>query len=157
MNIGVISDTHDNLDNINKAINIFNDKGVEFVIHCGDVVSPFAAKPLKDLKCDYIGVFGNNDGDLLMINMVTSNRFYKMPKKIELDNKSIIIFHEPFIIENIDGNIDFLFYGHTHKKDLRTKGQQIIINPGTASGHLVGESSICIVNLSTKAAEFITL
>jgi len=99
VNIGVISDSHDNIDKINKAISLLNERGVEFVVHCGDIVSPFAAIPFKNLKCDYIGVFGNNDGDLLMINMVTSNRFYKMPKKIELDNKSIIIFHEPFIIE----------------------------------------------------------
>jgi hypothetical protein len=157
MNIGVMSDTHDNIDKINKSINIFNDRGVEFVIHCGDVVSPFAAIPLKNLKCDYVGVFGNNDGDLLMINKVTSNRFYKMPKKIELNKKSIIIFHEPFIIDNIDEDVDFLLYGHTHIKDLRKKGEQIIINPGTVSGYLVGEANICIVNLSTKAVEFIGL
>lgn len=157
MNIGVISDSHDNIDKINKAISLLNDKGVEFVIHCGDIVSPFAALPFKNLKCDYIGVFGNNDGDLLMINKITANKFYKAPKKIEIAQKSIIIFHEPFIIDNIDENIDFVLYGHTHKKDLREKGLQTIINPGTVSGYLANEASMCIINLANKDVEFLKL
>lgn len=157
MNIGVISDSHDNIDKINKAISLLNERGVEFVVHCGDIVSPFATIPFKNLKCDYIGVFGNNDGDLLMINKITSDKFYKAPKKIEIAQKSIIVFHEPFIIDNIDENIDFVLYGHTHKKDLRKKGLQTIINPGTVSGYLVNEATMCIINLSTKNVEFLKL
>jgi putative phosphoesterase len=157
MNIGLLSDTHDNMDKIQKAVELLNESGVEFVIHCGDLVSPFAAVPLRKLKCEYIGVFGNNDGDLLMINKVTDNRFYKPPKKIVVDNKSIVLFHEPFIYEDVNENIEFVFYGHTHKKDLKKKGQQIIVNPGTVSGYLTDESTFCIVNLASKIVEFLKL
>jgi uncharacterized protein len=44
MKIGLISDTHDNIQNIQNAISLFNDKHVSFVIHGGDIVSPEAVK-----------------------------------------------------------------------------------------------------------------
>lgn len=36
MKIGLISDTHDNIQIIQNAISLFNDKHVSFVIHAGD-------------------------------------------------------------------------------------------------------------------------
>ena len=44
MIIGLISDTHDNIQNIQNAISLFTDKKVSFVIHVGDIVSPEASK-----------------------------------------------------------------------------------------------------------------
>ena len=37
MIIGVISDTHNNLRNVKKIIELFNEKKVELVIHTGDI------------------------------------------------------------------------------------------------------------------------
>ena len=42
MLIGVMSDTHDNVPLIEKAVALFNDRKVGFVIHAGDYVAPFA-------------------------------------------------------------------------------------------------------------------
>ena len=67
MKIAIISDTHDNLPNIRKAVEIINDKDIDLVIHAGDYVSPFTAKEFKKLNCEMIGVFGNNDGDKAML------------------------------------------------------------------------------------------
>jgi len=36
MLIGIISDTHDNARNLLKAVELFNEKEVGLVIHCGD-------------------------------------------------------------------------------------------------------------------------
>ena len=63
MLIGAISDTHDNLPNIEKAVKFFNDKKVNLVLHAGDYVAGFVVPKLKMLNCPLIGVFGNNDGD----------------------------------------------------------------------------------------------
>jgi uncharacterized protein len=59
MKIGLISDTHDNIQNTQNAIIFFNDKNVEFVIHAGDIVSPETVKAFDGMKL--IGVLGNND------------------------------------------------------------------------------------------------
>src|ERR687886_2010897 len=62
MKIGLISDTHDNIENIQNAISIFNDRGVSFVIHAGDIMSPKTVEAFAEVKL--IGVLGNNDVDV---------------------------------------------------------------------------------------------
>jgi len=47
MKIGVISDTHDNLPLIEKAVKIFNEKGVKLVLHAGDYVALFVVKVFR--------------------------------------------------------------------------------------------------------------
>ena len=74
MKIGIISDTHDNVPKVKEAVTIFNEEGVDLVIHAGDYIAPFAVAPLNNLKCDYVGVFGNNDGEKLGLNRVSQGR-----------------------------------------------------------------------------------
>jgi len=62
--IGVISDTHDNLPNVQNTPNIFYNNKITLVIHCGDFVAPFTLKAFKNLKCPLIGVIGNCDGEI---------------------------------------------------------------------------------------------
>ncbi len=50
MNIGIISDTHDNLALIKKAVTFFNGEKVDLVLHAGDFVSPFTALEFKNLR-----------------------------------------------------------------------------------------------------------
>ena len=40
MKIGMLSDTHDDYENTNKAIDIFQENDVKAVIHVGDIISP---------------------------------------------------------------------------------------------------------------------
>jgi len=37
----VISDTHDNMENTKKAIELAKSNNVDTIFHCGDIVSPF--------------------------------------------------------------------------------------------------------------------
>jgi uncharacterized protein len=48
--IGIISDSHDNLEAIRKAVEFFNNNDVKAVLHAGDLVSPFTARAFKELK-----------------------------------------------------------------------------------------------------------
>lgn len=61
--IGVISDTHDNIEAIRLAVELFNSKRVELVVHAGDYVAPFTYAEFKGLNSKFLGVFGNNDGE----------------------------------------------------------------------------------------------
>ncbi len=40
MDIGIVSDTHDNVAAVERATEVFAADGVEVVIHCGDFVAP---------------------------------------------------------------------------------------------------------------------
>lgn len=63
MLIGAVSDSHDNLPLIEKAVKILNEQKVALVLHAGDYVAPFTIARFSKLDCQFIGVFGNNDGD----------------------------------------------------------------------------------------------
>ena len=41
MKIGVLSDSHDNVHMVAKAVELFNDEGVVLVVHAGDFIAPF--------------------------------------------------------------------------------------------------------------------
>lgn len=77
MKIGLISDTHDNIQNIRRAVRKFNDKHVDLVIHAGDIVSPNAVESLADVKL--VGVLGNNDKDVAGL----TSAFNKINGKLE--------------------------------------------------------------------------
>ena len=61
MLIGVVSDTHNNIKNIKKIIDLFNEAQVELVIHTGDISKAETLKVFSSLNCPLTGVFGNND------------------------------------------------------------------------------------------------
>ncbi|MEM2130603.1 MAG: metallophosphoesterase family protein, partial [Candidatus Bathyarchaeia archaeon] len=63
MKIGLVSDTHDRLPFIDRAVRKLNDEGVDLVLHAGDYSAPFAALRFSSLKSQMIGVFGNNDAE----------------------------------------------------------------------------------------------
>lgn len=62
MIVGVISDTHDNVSAVDSAVSIFEERGVETVIHCGDVIAPPVVPHFEGLEVH--AVLGNNDGEL---------------------------------------------------------------------------------------------
>ena len=56
MLVGVVSDTHNNINNINKIIDIFNQEEVELVIHTGDISKASTLKLFSSLNSKLIGV-----------------------------------------------------------------------------------------------------
>ena len=63
MKIGIISDTHDDVGNVQRAIEMFNVERVQSVIHAGDYIFPGIVKEFEKLNSKLIGVLGNNDGE----------------------------------------------------------------------------------------------
>jgi len=53
MKIAIISDTHDNLATLEKAVDWINKNGIEEIIHCGDICSPYT---LQELSKKFSGV-----------------------------------------------------------------------------------------------------
>ncbi len=165
LKIGVISDTHDHLDNARKAVQIFNEEKVAYTFHAGDIISPFVA-PLvfKELKSKLYIVFGNNDGELLFLTKkfgeigaeIKGNQF-----SIELEGKKIALFHtlEPEILDAVIQSNKFavIIYGHSHNAEIKKINNTIVINPGEACGYLTGKATCGIVDLDKMEAKIIHL
>ena len=103
MLIGVVSDTHNNSKNIDQVICLFNEKKVELVIHTGDIASSSALERFSKLNCNLVGVFGNNDRQELGLKEIAEQynfEFQDPPFPIKLNERKIVIFHEPDLIDN---------------------------------------------------------
>ena len=64
MLVGVLSDIHDNLENLDKALAVFKERGIKQVVFCGDFCSPIPSRVLGEYDGEVHCVFGNGDGDL---------------------------------------------------------------------------------------------
>ena len=42
MKIGIMADSHDNIEKTKAAVAAFADRDVEYLIHCGDIISPLS-------------------------------------------------------------------------------------------------------------------
>ena len=161
MKIGIISDTHDNLPQIRKAVEVFNREKVELVLHAGDFVSPFTFLEFKNLNCPLKGIFGNNDGDKLYLQEKSKGvgELYPEPYNVNINSKNVIMLHKEKLIDALaeSQKYDVIIYGHTHRTDLRKIKKTLIINPGECGGWLTGESTIALLDLETLEAKIIEL
>lgn len=159
--VGIISDTHDHKRNIITAVQRFNDARCSLVIHAGDFVAPFTAIEFGKLKCPFIGVFGNNDGErtgLVKRYESVGAKLYRMPYEFEYEGKRFIVMHEPDYVDDSlkRDDLDVIVYGHTHEIDIRP-GRPMVINPGESCAWLTDRATAVILDLDTMKAELIDL
>lgn len=179
MKLGIVSDTHDNLDRARAAVDFFEAEDVDVVIHCGDMVAPFTAE-LFDADFEFCAVRGNNDGEWNLKSTVEEfGEFYNNVAELELEGAdfseekscsqqrsaqnaaahSIAVYHgtEEEIADALvkSGKYDYVFRGHTHEKKLREYGETIELNPGGI--RLPGQSEefhVATLDLETEEIEF---
>lgn len=163
MKIGIISDTHDHHKNVLKAIEIFNEYGVEYVFHAGDMVSPFTAKAFAEVKgAKLIAVFGNCDGERAFLKITieeNGGENYEQSYCGKVGEKRVFMTHKPVNIDRLagTGKFDLVIYGHTHKQDIRKVGKTLIINPGETTDWITGKSFVVVLNLDDMSYESIQL
>jgi len=157
MRIGILSDTHDNLPKIDKAVRFFNRKKVDFVLHAGDFIAPFAVARLKSLSCDFCGVFGNNDGEKKGLVQISEGKIKESPLRITLEHRRIILVHDIDSINLSNEEAEVVIFGHTHKPGISHKGSYLLINPGECAGWLSRRSSVAIIDLPTLSVKLFYL
>jgi putative phosphoesterase len=161
MKIGIMSDSHDHIENIKKCSALFQDKDVEFVVHLGDFVNPNSVRAMKGLKL--VAVFGNNDGDIFRL----MHAFHEIGAEIkgdfhefEADNIRFAAYHgtEPRITDALVGcgNYDVVMYGHTHVCVHSRSGKTLVLNPGTSHG-FGDTATIMIFDTQSRSPEIITI
>jgi len=171
MKVGLISDTHDHLLLVDKAVKKLLDEKVELVLHAGDYISPFVIPHFKPLKGKFIGVFGNNDGD----HEFLKRRFAEFDldirgvfAEVKIEGLRIALLHggEPggppgasellkSLIES--ESFDVIVHGHIHEAKAYKKGKTLIINPGEACGYLTHKPSIAVLNTETLDVKIVPL
>lgn len=157
---GVIADSHDNMHMLKKAVDLFNDRGVEIVLHAGDYIAPFTSREFRRLNCKLVGVFGNNDGEKMgLVKMFEGfGELHEGVHQLTLNEKTIAITHYPEIANTLSsgGAYDVVIYGHTHRAEIK-QGKTLLINPGECGGWLEGECSVAMLDLASMSADIVKL
>lgn len=161
MEIGVLSDTHDDLINITTVLATCRERQIETLIHCGDLTSLEMVSLFEGFRVIY--TMGNMD----IVTGTIHKRFLKMREDNFVGNVftghingvSIAATHS-----HIDSKVSdlvnqqcyqWIFHGHTHqRRDEVIKGTRVV-NPGALGGLGKETRSFCIVDLEVNHVEFI--
>ena len=160
MLIGLISDTHDNIANIMKAVEIFKERKVDFVLHLGDVVAPATIRFFKGVKLKVLK--GNCDGDIENMRLRLKDiegEHLGAGWEAELDGKKIAAIHgdNQLRLEQLIASKqhDYVFHGHTHIRRDERLGKTRVINPG--AHYWQSEGTIALLDVERDRLEFIIL
>ncbi|MBF0422735.1 MAG: YfcE family phosphodiesterase [Magnetococcales bacterium] len=139
MKWGLISDTHDHLVHIRRAMDLFQRQGVERVLHLGDYGSPKSVLAMEGMNV--CGVLGNNDGEILGLNRAFASiggvlmgqvgEFAFFGGKGVSYHGTIPTLRDALIH---GGQFDLVALGHTHSPRDEWIGRTRVLNPGTAHG-----------------------
>jgi hypothetical protein len=159
MKIAIISDSHDNLPNIEKALDWISREKINFIIHCGDLAAPSMLAEIITPK--FSGEFHlvhGNVGDPELLEKIAQDfpnvTIHGKVGQIEVDGKKIAFTHFPEKALDLakKNEFDLIFYGHTHKPWEEKIGQTRLVNPGTLAG-MFYKATFAVYNTETDKLE----
>ena len=155
--IGILSDTHGQHLAARRAIGLFEELGVEHIIHCGDVGGESVFDELVGRPCTF--VWGNMDrrdaGLLAYLDAVGIPTPTEVPTRVELDGKSIVVFHgheRGFQRAVRTLAVDYIIHGHTHVVRDERHGETRIVNPGAL--HRASHKTVAILDAMSDDLTF---
>ena len=161
MLIGLMSDTHNDVDLIKRAIEIFKERNIKTLVHAGDITSFRMLDYLKDFDC-YI-VLGN--GDEIDREDINARAAYHNLRPVEsciefeCSGKIFLVFHGHNVPQYraavASGKYNYIIKGHTHYFENYISNDCRIINPGAVYAR--DESSIAILDIEADKVEKIVL
>ena len=137
MHIGIVSDTHDDLEAVTAAVDLFEREDVDVVVHCGDFVAPFSVTPF-DAAFEFHAVRGNNDGEWAVQSAVDSfGEYHGEAAMLTIGDDpalDVAVTHgtsDVVVDALVDcGSYDYVFHGHTHAHGVERRGNTVRVNPG---------------------------
>lgn len=161
MRIGIISDTHDHIDNLSKAREFLVKHQVHAVIHCGDLCAPFMIDELDLFKIPVHVVFGNIDDrhtTTLKANTAQHVQLHGDIGYLTFDGVRFGVNHYPDIAKALGhtGKFDVVCSGHTHVQSLDDVGGCLLVNPGELMGRF-GTLSCALYDTNIRKVKFFDL
>ncbi len=159
MKIAILSDTHDHILNLRSAITYCNSYGVQVIIHCGDLISPFMLDELAKFGGPVHLIYGNNAGDQHLISQWCGTKFPSITHHgvlgaIEAGGRKIAFTHYPEMARGLasQGIFNVVCCGHNHAYRVEKHGETLMVNPGELLGK-DGQPSFVILETSMLEEE----
>jgi putative phosphoesterase len=160
LRIGILSDTHEDVRMMRKAIAVLSARAPQHVIHCGDIISPPVLELFRGLPMKF--VYGNNDGersglrkkcaelgfdpidDTLTFNLVGKQFFVNHGTRSSVIDEAVS-----------SQQYDYVLHGHTHEKRNEVIGITRVINPGALFS--ADSYSIAFLEVESGHVEFVEI
>lgn len=158
MKLGILSDTHNQLDRTRRAVAMLREAGAEALVHCGDITRGEIVAACSLLPCYY--VLGNNDSDnvteLKAAIRETGGTCLMWSGELELAGRRIGITHghdHTDVRTLLAGEPGYLLSGHSHIACDERVGSVRRINPGAL--HRAAAFSVAVLDLATEELTFL--
>jgi putative phosphoesterase len=149
MKVAVVSDIHDHIQNLQKALKAVSQNKCQAIIFCGDLCSPFTAEVLTKAGLLVYAAWGNADHDHWALAKKAGNNLIETPAdqdfgEVELGGKKIAYCHYPGLARKLTATkyYDAVFHGHTHRTYQKKVGKCTLANPGAVSGIVGGKPGL---------------
>ena len=163
MQIALISDTHNNIITLEKAVKEINYRGVRHLIHCGDVTSSHTLRPCQDLHIFL--AYGNGDINqraiLEELRSLNPESSAGLTQDFSLGGQRFFVAHGDTsrLIQTAlsSGAYDWVLQGHTHRFKDELYGQTKWVNPDALGGKPADGESFPVLDTVAKSVERIML
>ncbi|MBC7228392.1 MAG: YfcE family phosphodiesterase [Thermoflexales bacterium] len=158
MKIGILSDTHDNLEAVWKARDLFAAEGITTLLHCGDVCGPAVVEALDGFTVYFAQ--GNQERIPALREAVAALQGGRLAvlHTLVLNGRSIALLHgddrDTLCHLIASGMYAYVVHGHTHRRRDQRRGRVRVINPGALGGVRWETPSICTLDLDTDDVKF---
>jgi uncharacterized protein len=156
--LGIVSDTHDEIDRTARAVALLRAEGAEGLVHCGDLASPAVVELLAGPPSWF--VFGNHDADMIphlrdraRACGVTCLGWSGV---VEFVGKRVAVVHGHLsgdVRAALAGRPDYLLSGHSHEPSDAAVGGVRRINPGAL--HRADRFTAAVLDVARDEVRFL--
>jgi putative phosphoesterase len=157
MLIAIAADLHDNLANWKKFNQYAKKQAIESLLFCGDLCNEDSLIEMSQSFNGKIYLIAGNQElyDTKQAEKHPNIHFIGRYGHIVIDQLKIGLAHEPEYRDKLKKelpNLNYLFYGHTHKPWIEQESNLIIANPGTLGG-VFYEATFALLNTTNNNLE----
>jgi len=159
----VISDIHENFNNLYHCLEFAKAEDLENGFVLGDLINPGIVHRLGKSGIHFKIVLGNNDGDKVALTKAALEyklELYDFYWKGLVDGKKVVLVHYNELASPIamSGVFTAVFCGHNHVFNLDLKhNKTLLFNPGELSGHMFGKATFGVWDSQKNEGEIYEL
>lgn len=158
MKIGILSDTHNNLQTTRAALALFRAEGVRRLYHCGDITTGQVVMLFAGWQVNF--VWGNVDYSHADVEAALRRLGLPAPQAqlhFTLEGHACVMTHGHTGIDSLiaSGQFRYLFHGHTHERRDEVFGTTRVINPGALGGRRSEDRSVAVLDVDTDTLRFL--
>ena len=160
MRVGIISDTHGQVDFTRPAVRMLESLEVDRILHCGDIGSAEVVEMFTRWPTDF--VFGNCDVDQRVLRSVIERAGLACHGEfadLEIEGVRIALLHSHdrrlFSASIGSGRYNTICYGHSHVAAVERRGETLLVNPGAV--YRANPHSVAVLELPENKATIVEL